>query len=107
MQQLGRTGEANFFDLFDNPIIVNGLIKAALLLLFFLVCALFLTALFSHRVFGALIPIKRKLEAMISGEYSDKLVLRRNDELHDLAEAINQLSDKLHDSQAKSPKKYV
>ena len=98
MDYLGQGEEASFFDMFQNPIIVSGLLEVAVVFLFFLAIAMTLTVVFSHRVFGPLIPIKRQLEAMRSGDYSSRIVLRRHDELRDVAEAINQLTAQLEEA---------
>ena len=97
MTHIGQSEEANFVDMFQNPIIVEGLIEVSVLFLAFLLVAMTLTILFSHRVFGPLIPIKRQLEALYDGDYSKRVTLRRNDELKDIAEAINRLAERLEE----------
>lgn len=57
----------------------------------------------SHRIVGPMNRIRRLLEAMAAGDYSQRLTLRRGDVLTDLAETINRLADSLQDRGAKPP----
>ncbi len=58
--------------------------------------ALFLTLFFSHTVAGPLVRIKRYLRLMAKGEFDlAPLVLRRFDELKDVADLINEMTSKL------------
>ncbi|MGB2705394.1 MAG: HAMP domain-containing protein [Candidatus Omnitrophota bacterium] len=49
----------------------------------------------SHRIAGPVFRMIRFLGNVTSGDYSQRLHLRKKDELKDLAEAINRLVDKL------------
>lgn len=95
MTYLDDADAASFLDVFQNPIIVSGLVQAASLSLLFLLSVIVVTVLFTHRVFGPLVPIQRQVAAMQSGDYSKRINLRRKDELKDLAEAINLLASQL------------
>lgn len=56
----------------------------------------------SHRVVGPTIQIQRVLERAIKGKYESRINLRTNDYLHELAEDINLLLEKLdHESKNK------
>jgi sensor histidine kinase YesM len=59
--------------------------------------ALGLTLFLSHRVAGPLVRIKRYLRLMAKGEFDlAPLVLRRYDELKDVAELLNEIADKMN-----------
>ena len=45
----------------------------------------------SHRIAGPLFRIERFLKAVASGNFAARLKLRKRDELHDLAETINDM----------------
>lgn len=107
MTHLGQSEDASFGDMFQNPIIVQGLIEVSVLFLAFLIIAMGLTILFSHRIYGPLIPIKRQLEALQEGDYSKRITLRQSDELKDIADAINRLSDCLEERERNQEPKDV
>lgn len=46
----------------------------------------------SHRFFGPLVPIKRFINSVKDGDYSVRLSLRNADELHDLAQDLNEMA---------------
>jgi methyl-accepting chemotaxis protein len=56
----------------------------------------------SHRIVGPISRIKRMLEAIGRGDYSQRITLREGDVLDDLAKAINQMAEQL---EQRSPKK--
>jgi len=49
----------------------------------------------SHKVAGPLVRIKRALQDIADGDLSTRITLRKYDELHDLADAINQMVEQL------------
>jgi len=52
---------------------------------------------FSHKIAGPIYRIKQHLRQMASGDYTAKLSLRKNDELVDLSDIINNLQACLND----------
>ena len=56
---------------------------------------------FSHRIAGPLPKIYRTLKEIGGGNFNQRLVLRKHDELTELAEAINQMAANLKDREAK------
>ena len=56
---------------------------------------------FSHRIAGPLPKIYRTLQEIGNGNFNQRLVLRKHDELMELAEAINQMAADLKDREAK------
>lgn len=49
----------------------------------------------SHRIVGPMNRIKRTLEAIGNGDFSQRITLRQGDALEDLAKAINQMAESL------------
>ena len=49
----------------------------------------------SHRIVGPLNRIKRTLEAIGAGDFSQRITLRQGDALEDLAKTINQMAEAL------------
>ncbi len=62
-----------------------------LLLPFVLISAI----LISHRIAGPLVRIKRALAQMRDGDYNVSVILRKHDQLKDVADLINKLAEKL------------
>lgn len=58
--------------------------------------------LISHRIFGAMVPIRRQLEAMLAGDYGRRGHLREHDELQEIMSDLNALSEKLESRHGKS-----
>ena len=72
---------------------VNLRLAVSLVLVSFL--WIFVGIMASHRIAGPVFRMKRYLDSVADGNYSERLTLRKKDELKDLADAINRLVDKL------------
>jgi len=57
--------------------------------------ALYLWALFSHRIFGPTVPILRMIHNLEDGNFSHRIHLRKHDELKPIADALNDLAASL------------
>lgn len=57
----------------------------------------------SHRIVGPINRIKRTLEAIGRGDFSQRITLREGDVLDDLAKAINQMAEQLEQRSPKKP----
>ncbi len=57
----------------------------------------------SHRIVGPMIRIKRALEAIGAGDFTQRIQLRKDDALQDLAEAINKMAENLQQRFPRSP----
>jgi methyl-accepting chemotaxis protein len=49
----------------------------------------------SHSVFGPMVQIHRHIKKLKDGELDQQIRLRSNDEFHNVAESLNELTDKL------------
>lgn len=49
----------------------------------------------TFRFYGPLVAIRRQVDKLIEGNYSDRVKLRQYDEMQDLATSLNKLADKL------------
>ena len=59
-------------------------------------CGLFsfvLWVIFSHRIFGPIVPLRRQLQKLAAGDFEDRIKLRTRDEFKDVANDINQLTE--------------
>ncbi len=79
--------------------LITSLIAIAITLLIEILLALLIAFVFgirqSHRVVGPLNRMKRILEAIGMGDFSQRITLRHGDALEDLAKAINQMAESL------------
>lgn len=57
----------------------------------------------SHRVVGPMNRLRRTLEAIGNGDFSQRITLRQGDALEDLAKSINQMADALQKRYPKAP----
>ena len=57
----------------------------------------------SHRIVGPMSRIKRMLEAVGNGDFSQRITLRKGDALEDLAVSINQMTEALGRRYPKAP----
>ncbi len=46
----------------------------------------------SNRIYGPLIPLQRHIQNLKQGMYSSRVILRRNDELTELRDSLNELA---------------
>ena len=80
-------------------LITTALIAISLTLLVELVIAVPVVFYFgirhTHRVVGPMNRIKRTLEAISNGDFSQRIILRPGDVLQDLAKAINEMAERL------------
>jgi HAMP domain-containing protein len=56
---------------------------------------LVLWIVYSHRIFGPQVPIRRQVANLMKGDYDYKINLRKNDEFKDLADDLNKLAEHL------------
>jgi HAMP domain-containing protein len=59
-----------------------------------IVCAV-LWLIYSHKIFGPTVPIRRHIHKLIEGDYSSRVHLRDGDELSEISEELNQLAEVL------------
>ena len=93
-------------DLEQQATLIAALIAVATTLLVELLISIplvyFLGIRQSHRVVGPVNRIKRVLEAIGAGDFSQRIVLRRGDALEGLAKSINEMADSLQQRSSRS-----
>lgn len=94
-------------DLEQQATLIAALIAVATTLLVELLIAIplvyFLGIRQSHRVVGPVNRIKRVLEAIGTGDFSQRIALRRGDALEGLAKSINEMADRLQQRSPRTP----
>ncbi|MBN1353106.1 MAG: hypothetical protein JW994_00355 [Candidatus Omnitrophica bacterium] len=71
-------------------------IKVAVNLFFVLMLCTGIGILTSHKIAGPIYRMIKFLDGMVAGDYSQRIHLRKGDELQDVADAINRLAEKLN-----------
>ena len=86
-------------ELDQQTLLIACLISVATILLIELLLAIpivfFLGVRQSHRIVGPMNRLKRTLEAIGTGDFSQRISVRHGDALEDLAKSINQMAEKL------------
>jgi HAMP domain-containing protein len=57
--------------------------------------SLILWLIYSHRIFGPTVPIRRHIDLLCQGNYDSQITLRKTDEFHDIADDLNRLTSVL------------
>jgi HAMP domain-containing protein len=70
---------------------------SALLLLVYAALVTVITTIFTHRLIGPTLPIRRHIRALKEGLYSHRVTLRAHDGLQDVAEELNELAAALEE----------
>jgi hypothetical protein len=73
--------------------LANQILKVtAGLFLAYTILSFFLSLVMTHRIFGPLVPIKRYINELKSGNFDAQLILRKHDHMKDLAEELKSLA---------------
>ena len=90
----------------ENAITVAKLTKplsaVAGLVVLFIALTLYISTKYTHAFYGPLVAINRFLDNLLAGRPPEPLKIRASDQLKELAEKLNILSDKLADSQKRN-----
>ena len=78
-----------------NDVFYKNAIRIGVLLLSFVVVSFSIVFHVTHKYYGPLVSIKRFVDGVTQGDYSQRVVLRRKDELQDLAESLNGMAEEL------------
>jgi len=65
---------------------------ALLMLVVYAVLIVVVTVVYTHRLIGPVLPIMRQVKALQEGRYAQRVTLRRDDTLKDLAGELNELA---------------
>ncbi len=86
-----------------NQVSVNVLMISLVGLAVLSIACLVLWMIYSHRIFGPLVPIRRQVENLRNGNFSEQVTLRKYDEFKDLADNLNGLADSLKNGTLSHP----
>lgn len=71
----------------------NFIEASMVLLVVYIIFTVGITTIYTHRIIGPTIAIKRHVRALKEGLYSHRVSLRKHDELKDLAGELNELAE--------------
>ena len=69
-------------------------ISGALLIVIFVITTIMVSVRYTYQIYGPLVSIHRFIDDLLSGEKPEGLHLRESDQLKDLAEKLNSLSER-------------
>ncbi len=98
MEMLGMSDGSSFWDLLDNPIVLTGLMQIGFALVVFILITVVTSIVLTHRVYGPLVSIRRLVRSLAQGDFSARVRIRKRDDLHDLADELNELAESLERS---------
>lgn len=76
---------------FQTPLVIAGVLVLA-----FVVTTILVSVRYTHRIYGPLVSINRFMDELLAGRKPAAIHLRESDQLQDLANKLNRLSDKLN-----------
>lgn len=71
----------------------NFIEAASMLLIGYILLIVVVTTIYTHRIIGPTIALKRHIRALKDGLYSHRVHLRKHDELKDMAADLNELAE--------------
>ncbi len=72
-----------------------------ILVTLFIFVTLYISARYTHQIYGPLVSIRRFLDELLAGKTPPRIKLRTRDQLHDLVDRLNNISDLLSVAEAK------
>ena len=92
-QPLGPTYQESFTRLaqLKEEMLIKSIITYCLITALILAGVIFITVIYSHRVVGPLVGIKRVAKAVADGDLTQSIHIRRKDAIQPMAEALNAL----------------
>ena len=83
------------WELVTNDVFIKNAIRLGILLTVFIVSLFYVVFKVTHKYYGPLVSIARFVDGISKGDYSQRLVLRKGDELQQLAKDLNQMAENL------------
>ncbi|MFW7377430.1 MAG: hypothetical protein ACOH5I_01320 [Oligoflexus sp.] len=81
--------------LVTNDVFYRNALMIGMFLIAFMIVMLAVVFRITHRYYGPLVSIQRFVEGVSQGDYTRRVILRKSDELQDLALCLNKMADEL------------
>lgn len=79
--------------LFLNQIVDRAQTYGVLAMVVLAVLCYLLWLIYSHRIFGPEVSLRRQIDALCKGEYDTRITLRKRDEFKEVADDLNRLAE--------------
>ncbi|MGE0173633.1 MAG: HAMP domain-containing protein [Oligoflexales bacterium] len=83
------------WEVVTNDVFFKNVYRLGFLLVSFVAVLFFVVFRTTHKYYGPLISIDRFIEKIKDGDYTSRIVIRKTDELQDLANALNGMAETL------------
>lgn len=83
------------WELVTNDVFIENAVKIGVLFVSYLVILFMVVFKTTHKVYGPLVGIERFVDQIARGEYGNRVVIRRRDELQRLADRLNKMAETL------------
>lgn len=96
VMEIFQVVDPNFqWELVTNDVFYTNVIRLGVLLVSFVVLLFAVVFRVTHKYYGPLVSIERFVESMANGDYSQRVIIRRGDELQELANRLNLMAENL------------
>ena len=85
------------WELVTNEIFIKNASIMGVLFIVFLVVLFFTVFRMTHKIYGPLVSVERFVDQIKDGQFDRRIVMRRGDELQQLAAKLNQMAETLED----------
>lgn len=91
------------WELITNDVFYANAIRLGILLAGYLGIVLLVTFRLTHRYYGPLVSIERFVDGITAGDYSQRVTIRKKDELERLTSKLNKMAESLGNRHPNSP----
>ena len=85
----------NQWAMVTNDVFFKNAIRLGVLLVSFIAVIFSVVFHVTHKYYGPLVSINRFIEGVAKGDYSQRVVIRKGDELQDLAQNLNKMAENM------------
>jgi HAMP domain-containing protein len=83
------------WEVVTNDVFFKNVYRLGFLLVSFVAVLFFVVFRTTHKYYGPLVSIDRFIEKVREGDYTTRVIIRKSDELQDLANSLNQMAETL------------
>lgn len=89
-------------ELIQNDVFETNIARISIAMIAYVASLLLLVFWATHRFFGPLVTISRFVDAIVAGDYTARVQVRKHDELQDLAQKLNEMATSLEERHGQS-----
>ena len=95
MTIFGIVDQSNKYELIVNDVFLGNAMRLTAFFISFIGLIFYVVFRATHKFYGPLIGIRRFVKEIVRGDYTQRIVIRRGDELHDLVLKLNEMAETL------------